>query len=187
MLNVNGEPIPAWRFPAVSITSVADANPATAEREVVNAFARYGELVRSYVRTIMRDPAGAEDVTQEAFLRYLQELREGRPIHNAKAWLFRAAHNLALNRRRDDARLSPLEDPARYSGTAPKPSPLEESTRQRLREALQHLSPQEQRCIELRAEGLLYREIAQKLGIRISSVSNYMERGIGKLRQAVNT
>ncbi len=189
MFDANGESAVARQSPPAGSASAVDAAPATTERHVLDAFARYRARVFGYVRTIVRDAAGAEDITQEAFLRYFQELREGRTVHNAKAWLFRAAHNLALNQRRDDERLFQLEesvvsaDP--FSGGA-NAWLAEKHSSVRLHAALQQLSRQEQRCIELRAEGLLYREIADLLGVRISSVSNYVERAIGKLSQAMN-
>ena len=47
---------------------------------------------------VLRSPAEAEDVTQEVFLRLYGEMRADRKVENPKAWLFRAAHNLAIDR-----------------------------------------------------------------------------------------
>ena len=171
-------------------TPVRGSMPAHTEVEVMDAFSCYRGQVCAYARSILHDATVAEDITQETFLRYFEELRHGRPIYNAKAWLFRAAHNIALNQRRDHQKLSQLDEPllpaTRLWGAAPQFAIADERVNPRLKAALRQLSPQEQRCIELRAEGLLYREIADLLGVRISSVSNYVERAIGKLRQAVN-
>lgn len=165
-------------------TTLPDGAGKPAEHHVVEAFASHRAGIWRYVRAIVRNRAQAEDITQEAFLRYLQELQQGRPVHNAKAWLFRAAHNLALNQLRDDSRLSQLEDASMddYCGSAAVyTAALRERAFAQFVAALKQLSPREQRCIALRAEGFRYREIADTLGIRISSVSNYVKRGLEKL------
>src|SRR5437867_3707708 len=54
----------------------------------------------------------AEDLTQEVFLRAVRSLPED-PELQERAWLFRTARNLLMNRRRDDGRRPstvPLED-----------------------------------------------------------------------------
>lgn len=175
-------------FPDVA--SATDAAQAMTERHVTEAFACYRMPVSRYVQAILRDPDGADDITQETFLRYMQELLQGHTVHNTKAWLFRTAHNMALNRCRDGEKFVQMEESGLSFDQTPSVGgqfPLaEEHSSMDLRAALQQLSPREQRCIELRVEGLLYREIAEVLGIRISSVSIYVERAIRKLSQAVN-
>ena len=55
----------------------------------------YGQLL-----AITRDPAAAEDLCQEAFLRLTGEARAGRMPDNIGAWLHRVAANLATSRGR---------------------------------------------------------------------------------------
>jgi hypothetical protein len=43
------------------------------------------------------EPAQAQDVTQEAFLRLYAALRDGASIHSLKGWVYRVAHNLAVD------------------------------------------------------------------------------------------
>jgi RNA polymerase sigma-70 factor (ECF subfamily) len=56
----------------------------------------------------------------------------------------------------------------------------------RLRDGLEALSPQQRRCLYLRAEGLRYHEIAETLGVSLSTVAEYVSRGIARLRKAVH-
>ena len=58
---------------------------------------------------------------------------------------------------------------------------LEQEQQQRLRRAMMRLSPQERYCLDLRAEGLSYREIAEVLGISVSSVNTFLGRGVKKI------
>jgi len=148
---------------------------------VTKAFDDLSGPVFGYVIVIVGDRDGAEDVTQEVFFRYFCELRQGREIREPRAWAFRVAHNLALNQRRDSRKFVRISD-CRIVAESRVHQRLEELERRRqVRRALAALSSRERRCIELRTQGLRYREIADLLHIRISSVSNYVERAIRKI------
>ena len=52
--------------------------------------------------------------------------------------------------------------------------------------AMKCLSPQERHCLDLRSEGLCFREIAEVLSIRISTVETFLDRGIRKIAKEIN-
>jgi dipeptidyl aminopeptidase/acylaminoacyl peptidase len=52
----------------------------------------------------------AEDIIQEAFLQLHRYLQKGHQIDNPRAWLFRVAHNLAINRLKSTQFIAPLDD-----------------------------------------------------------------------------
>jgi RNA polymerase sigma-70 factor (ECF subfamily) len=150
----------------------------------------YGTMrpsVCRYVRSILRDPDAAEDLTQEVFLRLYRHVREGHSVRDARSWLFRVAHNLAMDRVRVQSEL-PFAKDATECFTAPEANAeerlLQGERRSELAAAIDSLSPRERQCIELRAEGLVYREIAEVLGIRPSSVVTFLARAIKKLAEA---
>jgi RNA polymerase sigma factor (sigma-70 family) len=62
----------------------------------------YGPQVLRRARTLLRDPEGARDATQEVFLRAVQDPRSvgACPL----PWLFRVTKNLCLNNLRDHRR-----------------------------------------------------------------------------------
>lgn len=155
------------------------------DRHVSETFDDLSGPVFGYAAGVVGDADGAEDVTQEVFFRYFCELRQGREIREPRAWAFRVAHNLALNRRRDRRKFVGIADAGCGARLVSEPGVqqrLEERERRQLvREALAGLSTRERRCIELRSEGLRYREIAELLEIRISSVSNYVDRAMQKI------
>jgi RNA polymerase sigma-70 factor (ECF subfamily) len=62
---------------------------------------------------------------------------------------------------------------------------LEKERRQRLQRAIEGLSPQQRQCLYLRAEGLRYAEIAQSLGIAVSTVAEFVSRATARLRKEV--
>jgi RNA polymerase sigma-70 factor, ECF subfamily len=163
---------------------------------------RVGELfgvlqapVYRYLCGLLPDRGEAEDVAQETFLRLYSHLHKGHAVGNVRAWVFRVAHNLAvdLHRRRSSpagAALAEGWDASAEEQRDPAPSAeqrvLEKEERQRLRRALATLSPQERSCLDLRAEGLGYREIAEVLGVGVSTVSTFLSRGVRKIAREIH-
>ena len=58
---------------------------------------------------------------------------------------------------------------------------LDEEQHRKLRQALTSLSIQEKLCLELRAEGLSYREIADIVSMRMPTLVKYLGRIVKKL------
>jgi RNA polymerase sigma-70 factor (ECF subfamily) len=112
-------------------------------------------------------------------------LQKGHAVTNVRAWVFRVAHNLAIDQQRKKIRLEPM-DPA-VQGEASDPAPgadknvLHDEKYRRLQQALASLSSQERHCLELRAEGLSYKEIADIVEMRIPTLVKYLGRTIKKL------
>jgi len=48
------------------------------------------------------------------------------------------------------------------------------------------LSPQQRRCLYLRGEGLKYREIAQAMGVGVSTVSVFLERAMARIWKVIH-
>ena len=56
--------------------------------------------------------------------------------------------------------------------------------RTRLLTVANALPDRDRRCLQLRAEGLRYREIAHVLGVSLGTVANTMARALARLRRA---
>jgi RNA polymerase sigma factor (sigma-70 family) len=63
------------------------------DRSVVEAVARDGGRLRSFIRRRVVDPVEAEDVLQDVFHELLEATRLLQPIEQVGAWLFRVARN----------------------------------------------------------------------------------------------
>jgi len=159
------------------------------ERVITEVFALLRDPVYRYLTSTLGLRAEAEELTQETFLRLLMHLQKGQAVDHVRAWVFRVAHNLAMNalrkRSRQEAEI-PTDWEQRHDEQAdPAPSAeervIEQELQQRVSRALAHLSPQERYCLELKAEGLTYREIAETLDIRPGSVATFLARGVKKL------
>jgi len=131
----------------------------------------------------------AEDVIQETFLRLVRHLLQRASEPSLRAWVFRVAHNLAVDLHRSQRRWSfttseesetVVHDPL---DRAPNPEQrliLRERFR-RLKNEVAQLTPKQRHCVLLRAEGLRYREIACTLGISVQRVGELLQRAITQL------
>jgi len=160
----------------------------TARDLVAQAFAEWRIDLYRYALSMGPPPAAAQEITQEAFLRLYLALDNGETIESPRAWLFRVAHNLAVNIRAREKRLGPwtedLEDRFVDPCANPERALLDREKLERLERAIEELSEQQRECLHLRAAGFRYREIAEILGIRTSTVSEYLKRAIERLRRA---
>ena len=161
------------------------------EAKVTELFNLLHRPVLRYVLAILGDRGTAEDVTQDVFLRLYVSLRRGEDIVHIRAWVFQVAYRLTLDVMRATRKVEFVPDDVAVLafGSMPDPSANPEENLLRheqsdeLLAAFHRLSPQERNCLNLRAEGLSYGEIASVLGIRSSSVGNFLPRGICKIRK----
>lgn len=158
--------------------------------QVSRAFVEWRDSVYHYLLTFGLTASEAQDAAQEVFLRLYVALRkDDEPIRNQRAWLFRVAHNLALTIRSRDAAMAPLDPELEAvladSQRGPETSLIEREKLLRMHRAVAALSPQQRLCLHLRAEGLRYQEIADTIGISVSTVSEFLKRALTRLRKAV--
>lgn len=160
----------------------------TLEEEITQLFESLRDRVYRYVITIVANSAIAEEITQDAFIKLYSFLRDGGHVSHHQAWVYRTAHNLAINegcRKGFSSHSVDWEWLSRVrSDPAPNPEQraLEQEKYTRLRRALNELSPQQRQCILLRVEGFRYQEIARILDVSKSTVSESLRRAMKKLR-----
>jgi len=149
--------------------------------------------VLRYVLAILGDWGTAEDVTQDVFLKLYVSLRRNEDIVHIRAWVFQVAYRLTMDVVRVTRKVEFVKDDVAVlvfgsmpdACANPEENLLENEQRDELLAAFHRLSPQERNCLNLRAEGLSYGEIASVLGIRSSSVGNFLARGICKIRKMI--
>jgi RNA polymerase sigma-70 factor, ECF subfamily len=165
------------------------SRPVSLRRMVEEVYEDARNDVYYYLLTMGLEGADAQDLTQETFLRLYIALRDGQEIRSARGWVFRVAHNLGLKGRETRSRLQPIDSGFSALVTAndnPERSIIDTQRRQMLDAAIRELSPQQQQCLHLRAEGLRYHEIASTIGISISSVAVFLRRAVSKLRKVTD-
>ncbi len=172
---------------SVALTEFEGSESPSLRDQILCLHDLYRSRLIRYVISMGLTPSDAEDVVQEAFLSLYRHLLAGRPGTNLPGWIFRVAHRLALKRRvryRVDGHDSVEQHRMRF--TASEPNPEEEAIlneqQNRLRRIFQVLPEMDRLCLQLRAEGLKYREIAGVLNISLGSVYNSLERSLGRMR-----
>src|SRR5215469_9391478 len=162
-------------------------------RELVLAHYDREQLpLRRYLLFLGVDAESARETVQEAFLKLHEHLLANGDSSNLRAWLYRVAHNIARNAQsafassRTDlvAEFTGAGEPAAACVSAEEEL-LEKERLTRLRLAIERLSPAQKECLVLRAQGFKYREIAEVLGLSVSTVAENVQRGLDRLKELV--
>lgn len=158
----------------------------TLQDQVARLFEETREDVYRYLLTIGLYPPQAQETVQEVFLRLYASLKKGEDIKNARAWIFRVAHNLGLKVRAKQGGLpfdAEIEASLASGERNPEQSLLDREKTIRFHQAVEGLSEQQKRCLSLRLQGLRYPEIGEALGISASAVSEFLRRAVTRLKK----
>jgi RNA polymerase sigma-70 factor, ECF subfamily len=178
----------ALEFPATLLSAeVVDQTPDTGL--ILELYDREQVPLYRYLIWLGLDAATAEETVQDAFLKLYEHLLSQGDRTNLRAWLYRVAHNAARNvqtsfRRTKVTALEVVTDPPSASASVEQ-TLLDEEKELRLKRAMDDLSPAQKSCLVLRSQGLKYREIAETLGLSVSTVAENVQRGLEKLRDMV--
>ena len=145
-------------------------------------------MVYGIALRVVRDPARAEEISQEAFLQVWDSAaRFDATRGSAKAWIAAIAHRRAVDvvrseeasRRRTMAVGTGLIDPA-FDVVAEAVEDSEEAAR--LRDALAALTPLQRQAVNLAYfSGKTYREVAEEVGSPIGTVKTRMRSALTAL------
>jgi RNA polymerase sigma-70 factor (ECF subfamily) len=131
---------------------------------------------------ILRNPAAAEDATQEAYLRAFRAWCAWKQDAPAEAWMYRIALNVAFTHRRRE-RLHEIGQLLRRLGQPKEPDPGELEQTDLIRE-LRALPARQAAAIILRhLHGFTNREIATTLNVPERTVASRLAAGKRRLRR----
>jgi RNA polymerase sigma-70 factor (ECF subfamily) len=187
------------------MTETPEANRATANAERQGAHMSAPEALAWFLREVLpleamlmqylrhnwRDQSDIEDLVQEVYVRVFEAARKEIP-EKARPFLFTTARNLLINRVRD-RRVVPMEAALDLDALgiaidtpAPDQSLMARDELRRLREAIDSL-PQRYRDVVVmrRIEDLSRAEVAQRLGINETTVSEYLAKGMYALADII--
>jgi RNA polymerase sigma-70 factor (ECF subfamily) len=162
------------------------AIPGTANPETIEElFEALESPLLSYALRLVSERSQAEDIVQEAFMRLHANFAE---VREPRRWLYRTAHNLALNQRRAANKIVPLaathsESSIPAEAADPQPLPDEQIVRLEgiglVRLSLESLDERSRELVRLKInENLSYKEIASRTGLTIGHVGYLLHHAI---------
>src|SRR4051812_22643111 len=184
-------------LPDADVVALAQQGREDAYRELIK---RYERPVFSLIYRMVRDKETAEDLSQETFIKVLNNIDRYRPGFKFSSWLFKIANNITIDhlRRRQVDTISIEGSPnaitaesARATAvtvTSGGESPLEELESREIgaeiEKAIAKLRPEYRACIILRhVEDYSYDEIAEIVKLPLGTVKTYIHRARQELRQ----
>lgn len=158
----------------------------SAEGEVLGLHEMLRPRLLRYAASMGLKPHDAEDAIQETFLALFRHLQAGKPRTNLAGWVFRVTHRLALKRRTKYREDELLKESGEYelamaSAISPEDEVLFQEQQRRLRDIFRSLPEVDRLCLQLRAEGLKYREIAGVLNVSLGLVHKSLSRSLSRL------
>ncbi|MGH9728385.1 MAG: RNA polymerase sigma factor [Candidatus Acidiferrales bacterium] len=156
---------------------------------------RYQHRLYRYLLRMVRQPAEAEDLFQQTWLRVAGQIARFDPRRNFEAWLFTLARNLTIDHLRRLRPESLEEHEEKHLGTpaslrASEPAALDvviaRERAQLLAEAMDGLPVMYREVLALRfEEEMKLEEIAEVLNAPLSTVKSRLRRGLENLRQGL--
>jgi RNA polymerase sigma-70 factor (ECF subfamily) len=158
---------------------------------------RYERRVYNLLARMLRNPALAEELAQETFLKAFTHLRSFDPGYKFSNWLLKIAHNAAIDAmRRRGPQEVPLDEPgprdeARRdtwlvdpnSGAAAESVERDDLGRL-LRAAMDRLRPEYRKVVVLRyQEELSYEDVAEVTGLPIGTIKSHLHRARAEMAE----
>ena len=198
---------PAQRGLRQPLDKLGDADLAVAARKgssdaCTALVRRFERPVYNLVVRLVQDPALAEDLTQDAFLKMFRGLAQYDASLRFSSWLFRIAHNTAIDHLRqrrlllatprldeDGETIDPLDQLPDLRGDSPEQAATRRQMAAVIDRAIDTLRPEYRAVVVLRHhEDLDYEEIAEVMGLPLGTVKTYLHRArrelAARLREA---
>jgi len=171
-------------------SATASSSDRTIQMEAI--VAEHETALLRYATRIVNNPATAQDVVQNVFIKLFRQWEEGARLSDElKGWLFRVTHNEAVDFIRRESRLRVLHEKQAQEATADcldgvHCGTADDERRQMVLQSLQKLHPREQQIVLLRLEeGLSYTEIAKITGRSEGNVGNILHHAVRKLSKCM--
>lgn len=157
-----------------------EAMKATAEQIWNEVSVRLGQFIRARVA----DPATAEDLLHDVFVKFQKRLDEFRDPAKVQGWLFLVARHAIIDHYRTHKPTSELTEllPA---GPLPLADAMEMKELHAAFGRIIHSLPEPYReaILLTQFEGLTQKELAQRLGISLSGAKSRVQRGRDRLKE----
>lgn len=171
-----------------------DCKPVAEEQGLYETLYRtYRTRVVRLCRLLLHDPAEADEVAQEVFLKLFRASKAQNPPGVWEAWLTRVTVNACRDRRRsrwwrwwEGERVEFEESDFPSSRLTPEEEVGDREERERVWRLFRTLSPRQQEVFVLRyVEEWSGEEVAELLGLTSGSVKRHLFHAVHKLRKAL--
>jgi len=161
----------------------AATNTGTSSETLGGAFRRLGPALHAHALAILADPAAAEDVVQDAFVRVWPRRDRLAELDQLDGYLFKAVRNLALDQQRRGVRAA-----RRILSVAHSTSAVGEGVDvERIDLALRDLPPEQREVVVLRVHlGLSFVEVAERTEAPLGTVHSRWRYAMTRLRERLD-
>jgi RNA polymerase sigma factor (sigma-70 family) len=174
------------KSPSVAVMRPKEVSGPAARETIEELFLALESPLLNYAQRLAGDPAAAEDVVQDAFMKLHAQFAE---VREPRRWLYRTVHNGAINHRRKAGKIVPLHPVAGDGGldavesADPQPLPDEAIVRGEgiglVRLSLESLDERSRELIRLKfTEDLSYKEIARRTGLKVGHVGYILHHAL---------
>ena len=170
------------------VDGVADGVSAGDDEALRSLVTEHTQAVYRVAVAIVRDPALAEDVVQETFVKAWRKMDSFRGEGSLRAWILQIAHNTAVSYLRTvrDVSVDPSEMPEHEVALGTAQQATGRMAMGALADALDDLDPLSRSIVVLREiEGLAYDVIAETLDVPVSTVKTKLFRARRRLTVAM--
>ncbi len=153
---------------------------------VARIYDSFFDPIYQFLRWRVSDPAVAEDLTSEVFLRLLGALQDAHaPRDTLRGWLFRVARNVLIDHYRAAPRTTPLDEDAPLVHDGDLETDLGRAhDADRVRQVMGMLAPDQQEVLILRfGEMMSLQETADSMGRSVSAIKSLQFRAVDTLRR----
>lgn len=166
-------------------------NPQNLEQEFLNAYAQYADAIYRHCFFRVYNPALAEEMMQETFMKTWQYLAQGKKVDNLRAFLYRVATNLVIDysrRKKEDSLEVMIEkSPEHEPSSDPQPQLEKQLLLDQVLTEMKSLPPDVQEILTFRfVDDLEPKEIAKILHITPNNASVRINRALRLLQQKVS-
>jgi RNA polymerase sigma-70 factor, ECF subfamily len=168
----------------------SSSDAAGVQERVIAIYEAHRESIYRFLVGHGLERAVAQEVTQDVFVDLFVALEKGIQVNSEEAWLYTVAGRAAVDYWRRERRPIWVEidldtNPAANLPSAESSPEAQAGNRERLCRLAAGVArlPKEQRfCIQLRMQGLRYREIAKLLGVSTSTAAEWLVSAVDRLR-----
>lgn len=158
---------------------------------------RYKDKLYSYIFFVVHNEDMANDLFQETFVKAIMTIQQGRYVETGRfgAWLMRIAHNLVIDRFRQERNESLVSNDqsdgmllnnARYADETIEMKMVTEQSLEDVKQLMNELPDNQREVVYMRFyQDLSFKEIAEITGVSINTALGRMRYAILNLRRMI--